>query len=72
MIAKVISYAGYRAEERPERFVLEGREFTVQKILAQWREEAHDCFKVTSADGSVYLLRYARMKDVWMVEELPV
>ncbi len=70
MIAKVTSYAGYRAEERPKSFVLCGREIEVHKISARWREEDRECFRVVSPDGDRYLLCYARGDDAWDIEEL--
>jgi hypothetical protein len=65
MRIKVMSYAGYRAEERPKAFILDGQKIEVHKISAQWREEDRDCFRVVSADGNRYLLCYSRRDDVW-------
>jgi len=67
---KVISYAGYKAEERPKAFILHERKIRVHKISARWREEDKDCFKVASADGNTYLIRYARRDDVWDAKKL--
>lgn len=66
----VKSYAGYRAEEKPLSFVLGGENLTVQKVLAQWREEGQDCFKVSCGEGQSYLLRYKRRTDLWTAEKL--
>ncbi len=70
MTLKVISYAGYKAEERPKAFILHEQKIKVHKISAQWREEDRDCFRVVSADGNTYLLCYARRDDVWDAEKL--
>jgi hypothetical protein len=70
MAIKVASYAGYKAEERPKAFILDEHEFIVHEILARWREEDQDCFRVISTEGSTYLLRYTRKDDVWDVQKL--
>ncbi|NIA08242.1 MAG: hypothetical protein GWP10_00325 [Nitrospiraceae bacterium] len=70
MPIKVISYAGYRAEERPKAFILHGQKITVHKILERWREDDKDYFRVVSADRNRYLLCYARRDDIWDAKKL--
>lgn len=54
---EVETYSGYKADERPVRFVWNGRRFEVTRILDRWREPDQMCFRVLADDGNVYTLR---------------
>ena len=69
MARPVETYSGYRADERPTRFVCEGRIIDVQKILQQWREPDADCFRVLGDDGQLYRLRHEKVQDDWVATE---
>ena len=62
---EVVSYSGYRANERPLFFVLGKRKFQVKRIVERWFGEDHDYFKVLADDGGVYLLKWNRNRDRW-------
>lgn len=68
----IIAYAGYRGEESPRAFVLEGKRIEVRKILAQWVEEdvmskrRFRCFRVKGDDFGNHLLRYDEATGDWL------
>ena len=56
----VQSYAGYKGEQRPQRFLLAERWLEIEEILKEWREPAAEFFRVRASDGRVYVLRLSR------------
>lgn len=62
---RVESYAGYRADERPEALWLHGRRIAVREVLDRWLGEDHAYFKVVGEDGVRYLLRRDDRHDRW-------
>src|SRR5208337_1851469 len=58
MNVAVECYAGRKAEERPVRFRLEGREYLVEEVLDQWYGPEDVFFKIRGDDGNVYILRH--------------
>lgn len=54
---EVDCYSGYKADERPVRFRLEGKQYRVTEVLDQWREPDSTFFKVRADDGRIYLLQ---------------
>ncbi len=61
----VEAYAGYKGEETPRAFILDGVRLVVQDILARWYTETHSCFRVRVSDGQRYVLRYDLEEEVW-------
>ena len=63
-------YSGGKADERPLRFRLDEREYTVSEVLDQWYGPDHTFFKVRAADGNLYILRQDRSKTegAWTLE----
>ncbi len=57
MKVQVECYSGWKAEERPVRFQLEERTYTVEEVLDQWYGPEHLFFKVRADDGGAYILR---------------
>jgi len=70
MIVPVECYSGYKAEERPVRFQLSGRDHMVEEVLDQWHSPDATYFKVRSDDGNTYVLRHimSQQEDVWTLE----
>jgi hypothetical protein len=67
-------YSGYKANERPKAFTVGGCRREVAEILDRWCEggiepgrPAVDYFKVRTAGGRVFLLRYVSLFDAWSV-----
>jgi hypothetical protein len=65
---RVECYAGYRADERPLRFVLRGREFHVEELDGQWYSPAAVYFRVRASDGNFYVLRHDEAQDSWTLD----
>ena len=65
MDVKVDCYSGYRGEETPRRFELDGRRIEVVEVIDRWFGTDHRYFKVRGDDGSVYLLRHDEAAGCW-------
>jgi len=50
-------YSGRKADERPIRFRLEGRQYAVKAVLDQWYDPESIFYKVRVDDGNLYILR---------------
>jgi hypothetical protein len=64
-------YAGYKADERPVRFMSYGKNaptFEVEEVLDQWQGSGYRCFKVRADDGNLYILRHDEEKDLWLLD----
>ena len=57
MKVEVECYSGYKADERPVRFVLNGREYVVDEVCEQWYGPGEISFRVRTGDGNIYILR---------------
>lgn len=70
MRLRVECYAGYQAEERPQRFFLRERRFEVQEVLDQWYGPADFFVRVRADDGNIYILRHSHDPnlDLWTLE----
>jgi hypothetical protein len=70
MIVRVECYSGYKAEERPVRFRLDGQDHMVEEVLDQWHSPDATYFKVRSDDGNIYVLRHSLspQEDAWTLE----
>jgi hypothetical protein len=65
---RVQCYAGYRADERPLRFTLRGREFQVHEVDGRWFSPAASYFRVLADDGNYYVLRHDEVQDSWTLD----
>ena len=65
MDVKVDCYAGYRGEETPRRFEIDGRRVAVVEVIDRWFAPDHRYFKVRGDDGALYLLRAGGSADRW-------
>ena len=54
---QVECYSGYKADERPISFTLNGTKIMVDEIMNQWRGPDFEFFKLLADDGNRYLLR---------------
>jgi len=57
MKVDVQCYSGRKADERPVRFQLEGRQYEVEAVLDRWYDPDSIFFKVLADDGNLYILR---------------
>ena len=67
---KVYAYSGYKANERPSAFLVDGRRCNVNRMIDRWYGEDHDHFKVLTEDGTVCLLKWHRAQDLWLLEKV--
>ena len=67
---RVESYSGYKADEKPVRFIFSGKKFTVKRLIGQWRGPDSDYFKVEAGDGREFLLVHNYIKDKWVMEKI--
>jgi hypothetical protein len=61
----VEAYAGYKGEETPRAFVVDGLRLSVTEIVECWSTETHSCFRVRASDHHRYVLRFHWDQDVW-------
>jgi len=64
---KVSAYSGFKANERPTAFTVDGQRRDVANVIDRWYGVEHDYFKVLADDGKVYLLRWHRILDLWFL-----
>jgi hypothetical protein len=57
MRLSVECYSGRKADERPVRFWLGGRQYQVETVLDQWYDPESISYKVRADDGNLYILR---------------
>ena len=57
MKLNVECYSGRKADERPVRFWLGGRQYQVETVLDQWYDPQSISYKVRADDGNLYILR---------------
>jgi hypothetical protein len=65
---QVQCYAGHRADQRPIRFTIRGREFEVASVDDQWYDPNAIYFRVRADDGNLYVLRHDEIQDVWTLD----
>ena len=68
MKVNVKCYAGAKADQRPVRFQLAGRDYLVEEIIDQWYGPEDTYFRVRANDGNTYILRHFRGMDAWTLE----
>ena len=65
---RVECYAGFRADQRPQRFVLRGRSFEVAEVQDKWYAPGAIYFRVRADDGNFYILRHDEVQDFWTLD----
>ena len=71
---QVSAYSGYKAEEKPLRFIFEGKKYTIQEITLQTSEEIIGVglrrkYTVKTDEGLTFKLCYDVNQDQWFLEE---
>jgi hypothetical protein len=71
---QVECYSGFKANERPVAFTYQGERQEIEEITDRPFEGGLDSsrptidyFKVRTADGKVYFLRYESNSDTWSI-----
>ena len=65
---RVECYAGYKADERPQRFAIGDRSFDVREVDDQWYSPGAKYFRVLADDGNFYVLRHDEAQDRWALD----
>ena len=65
MEIEVNCYSGRKADERPIRFRLDKRDYTVEEVLDQWYGPDDAFYKVRAQEGNVYVLRQQTFDGSW-------
>ena len=65
---RVECYAGYKADEKPVRFSIRGREFEVRELDDRWYAPGATYFRVLADDHNFYVLRHDEAHDVWTLD----
>lgn len=72
---KVECYSGYKADEKPVVFFFRGYCHEIVEIIDRWYEGGIDpsrpqidYFKVKTAKGEIFLLRYSHLFNSWSVK----
>lgn len=68
MQIRVQCYAGRKADERPVRFQVGERDYSVEEIVDQWYGPEDRYFKVRADDGNLYILRQRTGSEDWSLE----
>ncbi len=61
-------YAGFKADERPVRVLLDGRPIDVTAVEDRWYSPGSTYFRVLLSTGERYVLRRQQAQDVWTIE----
>ena len=62
---RVESYAGYKGEETPRAFTIDGVHFLVLEVVERWYSETHSYFRVRANDQHRYVLRCHHDSGDW-------
>jgi hypothetical protein len=65
MRVEVQSYSGFKANERPLQFCLNGRSYQVVQLCDQWLGPESSYFKVLADDRNFYIFEYKPASDAW-------
>ena len=72
---EVISYSGYKGEESPRRFIINGDKIEVIRILDMWIEKGPEkhvlkrSFKVRGSDGYTHTIYYDEKAGEWFLSD---
>jgi hypothetical protein len=54
---RVGTYCGYKSDEHPVWFELDGRRLVIKEVRCRWRAPEGEVFKVLAKDGQRYILK---------------
>jgi len=63
-------YSGYTYAERPQSFLWQGVEYTVEETEKEWREPGGRHFQVCTGDNKLFQLCYNEAEEQWSIMEL--
>ena len=62
---EVEAYSGFKANERPQSFRLNGRQYRVEEVCDRWYGPDSSYFKVRADDRNLYIFEYRPALDEW-------
>ena len=65
MKVRVQAYSGFKANERPQSFVLNDHAYKVREVCDQWYGPESSYFKVRAEDQNFYILQYRPELNEW-------
>lgn len=70
----VNSYSGYKADEKPLDFTLEGKKYSIKNVIHQTYEknitgELRRTYTVETDEGLIFKLCYEEIQDRWFIED---
>jgi hypothetical protein len=66
---EVKCYSGQSYAERPLSFTLEGKEYRVAEVEAEWRGPGTRNFRVRTKDNKLFQLCYNESQDKWSLTD---
>ena len=71
---QVSTYSGYKADERPCKFIFKGKTHTIKEIINQTYEEipgkwSRRVYDIKTDEGLAFKLFYDENQDRWFLEE---
>ncbi len=71
---QVSTYSGYKADERPCKFIFKGKTHTIKEIINQTHEEIpgkwlRRVYDIKTDEGLTFKLFYDENQDRWFLEE---
>jgi len=64
----VDAYSGYKANERPRLFDVDGEVYEKAALLDRWYEPSATFFKVQTIDFKIFILRHNEQADEWTLQ----
>lgn len=64
----VITYSGFKADERPVSFLMGKREVQVSEIYDSWYGPDSVSFKIKGDDGNIYILKQDKSHNRWELD----
>jgi len=65
MQVEMQTYSGFKADERPTGFLLNGRRYRVEEVCDQWLGPDSSYFKVRADDQNLYIFEHRLASDEW-------
>jgi len=62
---QIDAHIGYKGEETPHAFTVDGVRLSVKEIVERWYTECHCYFRIQASDGQRYVLRYDLEEEQW-------
>jgi hypothetical protein len=63
----VETYSGYKADEYPLNFTVEGTKYTVISVEDRWYSQECSYFKVFTDNGNTYILKQTPGNNRWEI-----